>query len=119
MGVTLSRIRLVLRTLQETYQQYDHIEARIRRSPGLPPPNPTRSFWAVPPAKIADHRSDLPKHTDVVIIGSGITGTSVAKALLNAVDGLHVVMLEARQICSGATGRYVIAGVCQLSMLID
>jgi hypothetical protein len=49
-----------------------------------------------------------------VIIGSGITGTSFARAILghnsgNDVQGkpLKIIMLEARDTCSGATGRFV------------
>ena len=43
--------------------------------------------------------------TDVVVIGSGITGCSVARHLLQGNDSIHVTVLEARTICSGATGR--------------
>lgn len=42
---------------------------------------------------------------DVVIIGSGITGCSIAKHLLEHESNLSVTVLEARTICSGATGR--------------
>jgi glycine/D-amino acid oxidase-like deaminating enzyme len=57
----------------------------------------------------------LPEIADVVIIGSGITGISVAHSILedndtwtdasNALPKPRVVMLEARDFCSGATGR--------------
>jgi glycine/D-amino acid oxidase-like deaminating enzyme len=47
----------------------------------------------------------LPKTSDIVVIGSGITGTSVAKFLLDGSDVNHVTLLEARTLCSGATGR--------------
>jgi glycine/D-amino acid oxidase-like deaminating enzyme len=40
-----------------------------------------------------------------VIIGSGISGASFARTLLERGSGLHVVMLEAQDVCSGATGR--------------
>ena len=42
---------------------------------------------------------------DVVVIGSGITGTSFAYNALSRQGTLRVVMLEARDVCSGATGR--------------
>ncbi|KAI3394086.1 hypothetical protein diail_3210 [Diaporthe ilicicola] len=76
----------------------------------LPRGNPTQSYWQDPPDEIADLRTtaELPERADVVIVGSGITGAAVAWNLLE--DGSSsstpsVVMLEARQACSGATGR--------------
>lgn len=47
----------------------------------------------------------MPQETDVVIIGSGITGCSIAKRLLESDDSVRVAVLEARKVCSGATGR--------------
>jgi len=41
----------------------------------------------------------------VVIIGSGITGTAAARTLLANSPDLRVAMLDAREACSGATGR--------------
>ncbi|KAJ4328772.1 hypothetical protein N0V84_000777 [Fusarium piperis] len=68
---------------------------------GLPSANPTSSAWQEPAAPIATTK------TDIAIIGSGITGTSVAHTLLNHPNGskLRVTILEARNACSGATGR--------------
>ena len=73
----------------------------------LPRSNPTTSYWQDPPDEIADHRSTatLPEEADVVIIGSGITGAAVAWNLLESDVKRTIVMLEARQTCSGATGR--------------
>jgi hypothetical protein len=88
----------------------------------LPHPTPTISYWQDPPdAEIADYSSaaSLPDDVvDTVIIGSGITGAGVAWGLLSGNDekqdkGMNgggrgkgrIVMLEARQACSGATGR--------------
>lgn len=48
---------------------------------------------------------------DTVVIGSGISGARIAWGLLGDEDGdvkgekRRVVMLEARQTCSGASGR--------------
>ncbi|KAJ8118475.1 hypothetical protein OPT61_g564 [Boeremia exigua] len=82
----------------------------ISADPGLPMDDPTVSFWQLPPnPDTADRQSKhLPSDVDVVIIGSGITGTGVARWLLR--DGsqerpLRIAMVEARQACSGATGR--------------
>jgi len=95
----------------------------------LPLLNPTQSYWQTPPdPELADHRTtpDLPAGADTVIIGSGITGAAVAWHLLrdtvpvpvsdgaapgnqpgteHSATGRKIVMLEARQACSGATGR--------------
>jgi hypothetical protein len=75
--------------------------------PTLPVPNPTRSFWhATHPNPLVHHRTtaDLPTRASVVIIGSGITGVFAARELI-ASGVTEVVVLEARDICSGATGR--------------
>lgn len=77
--------------------------------PGFPTLNPSISYWQLPPNEhVANHQSpQLPTEADVVIIGSGISGTSVAWHLLmnNTGTAPRVAMLEARQACSGATGR--------------
>jgi glycine/D-amino acid oxidase-like deaminating enzyme len=75
----------------------------------LPPqPNPTTSYWQDPPDPIlADFQSTstLPQFVHTVIVGSGITGASVAHNLLSSGFSSSTVILEARQTCSGATGR--------------
>ncbi|CZR67852.1 uncharacterized protein PAC_17751 [Phialocephala subalpina] len=74
----------------------------------LPRANPTISYWQDPPdPQLADYLSSasLPETADVVIIGSGITGSSVAWNLLQNSNHGKIIMLEARQACSGATGR--------------
>ena len=81
--------------------------------PGLPRSNPTVSSWQIPPSPLQNHRSteSLPTGlVDVVIIGSGLSGTSVAWHLLRGetlskTTYLSTLMLEAREVCSGATGR--------------
>ena len=88
---------------------------------GLPVDNPTDSYWHTEPSeKLLGHRTTpkLPKFSDVVIIGSGITGAFAAHFLLNGPDTIvpgtepspdtkppKVLMLEAREACWGATGR--------------
>ncbi|KAE9401989.1 FAD dependent oxidoreductase [Gymnopus androsaceus JB14] len=77
---------------------------------------PRNHFWldstpnANPLAKEGSTGPLSTEEADVCIIGSGITGVSVAYHLANAVDRakqepLKVVILEARDFCSGATGR--------------
>ncbi|XMA10184.1 hypothetical protein WAI453_002975 [Rhynchosporium graminicola] len=97
------------------------MDARASIPVSLPVSNPTTSYWQDPPdCEIADHLSSLtvPETADIVIIGSGITGASIAWNLLTINDkpnsqnshptstqNKNIVMLEARQACSGATGR--------------
>ena len=71
----------------------------------LPVSSPTPSYWQIPPHRLASYRSPFPATADVVVIGSGITGTSVAKTLFEHAPSIKLVMLEARTLCSGATGR--------------
>lgn len=82
------------------------IHDAIIQGPGLPRPNPTTSSWQVPehPTLASIQSPQLPSRTDFAVIGSGITGCSVAKALL-AHHAEHVTVLEARTLVSGATGR--------------
>lgn len=84
-----------------------NMEARGQVPVQLPRAHPTISYWQEPPASIADHRttSGLPASADYVIIGSGISGASIARNLLAGAPDASVLMLEARQTCSGATGR--------------
>lgn len=85
---------------------------RIYSDPGIPNHATTSSFWLKdrhPRFELPN--PDLPTEADVVIIGSGITGTSIARTLLQNRKSTtptphpYVVMIEARDICSGATGR--------------
>ncbi|KAF2994885.1 hypothetical protein E8E14_003255 [Neopestalotiopsis sp. 37M] len=61
------------------------------------------------PTVATAHSDELPAETDIVIIGSGVTGCSVAYHILH--DGtasaadLRITVLEARNAVSGATGR--------------
>lgn len=72
----------------------------------LPSQQSTLSYWLREPSKaLLGHRSteDLPSYTDVVVVGSGIAGSFGARELVQG--GKNVLMLEAREACSGATGR--------------
>lgn len=79
------------------------------QDPQLPRNNPTESFWQLPVADISSIQSaELPSVTTYAIIGSGITGCSVAKNLLAdlpAKSQSSVTVFEARSLTSGATGR--------------
>jgi hypothetical protein len=90
----------------------------------LPRANPTISYWQDPSdPEIADYLSSeqVPEAADTVIIGSGITGSFVAWNLFQSPDHGRIVMLEARQACSGATGRNGNSSTqfCKFRMLIS
>lgn len=54
------------------------------------------------------------QHADVVIVGAGITGTSLALWL--ARDGVRVAVVEARRVAAGASGRnggFLLAGTAE------
>lgn len=113
MGSVVSKVKVLRIAVKQVLQlnaAYMRLLERIKADPGLPVSNPTRSFWHEIPSPLASHRpKTLPGYADVVIVGSGVTGTSVARTLLGETeegeDGLKIVMLEARDVCSGATGR--------------
>ncbi|KAI9437016.1 FAD dependent oxidoreductase [Lactarius indigo] len=102
-----SRIKLVLGLIRQLDAEYRVVKERIDSSPELPVNDPTVPFWTVPPAEIPiDNDAPLPSHVDVLVIGSGITGASCTRTLLrHGPPGLRVLVLEARDVCSGATGR--------------
>lgn len=106
-----SQLSALYYTLKSVIRDFINLSSRISVSPGIPVPNPSSSYWTVPNSPIARHGADamLPSEVDVVVIGSGITGTATAKAILeNSFDfTLRLAMLEARDACSGATGRCV------------
>ncbi|KAK0271425.1 hypothetical protein LTR91_022735 [Friedmanniomyces endolithicus] len=78
----------------------------LEKDPGLPVSDPTVPFWQLPSHPLASTSSGrLPTSTDVVMIGSGMTGCSVAKGLLEGDPGIRVCVLEARGLASGATSR--------------
>jgi hypothetical protein len=76
----------------------------------LPTAESTKSFWHSEPNEfLLGHRttSEIPAEADIVIIGSGITGTSIARYLAEdeRAKAKSIVLLEAREVCWGATGR--------------
>ncbi|KAJ7181110.1 FAD dependent oxidoreductase [Mycena filopes] len=92
--------------------------ARAKPS-SLPVPHPTPSLWinsiGANPLAAEGSKGVFIADADVCILGSGITGVSAAYHLSIAVERgdiarptgnpLRVVILEARDFCSGATGR--------------
>lgn len=78
-----------------------------RESPSpLPNANSSKSFWLSEPELVGYRTTDdLPSEADVVVIGTGVTGTSALRYLVQSGKKLNIVALEAREVCWGASGR--------------
>lgn len=84
---------------------------------GFPEPTHTSSYWRseLHPIDSFCSSEELPQSCDIAIIGAGMTGVSTAYHLsrLHAAGPSEkrpsIVILDAREVCSGATGRN---GVC-------
>lgn len=82
-------------------------------SPGpFPTARSTTSFWRSSTKPIDKHRSteSLPFKADIVIVGAGYSGAAIAHHLIEESERHNrpvpsIVILEAREACSGATGR--------------
>lgn len=78
---------------------------------GLPVDNPCLSFWQQTtrsfPHLNANSQQPVPTATKYLIIGSGISGALTAFELIHSagIAGKDVVVLEAREAASGASGR--------------
>ncbi|EKG21757.1 FAD dependent oxidoreductase [Macrophomina phaseolina MS6] len=73
-----------------------------------PVPGAVTPFWRTEPHALDSARTtpDLPDEADVVIIGAGYAGAATAYHLLqDNPNPPKIVILEAREACSGATGR--------------
>lgn len=73
----------------------------------------TVSFWrAEPHPELDKHRTtpELPSTADIVVVGAGWAGSSTVHHILDrcrqqSKTPPSIVILEAREACSGATGR--------------
>ncbi|EED14248.1 FAD dependent oxidoreductase, putative [Talaromyces stipitatus ATCC 10500] len=120
----MSFARIILDNPAVAVQDRQEAIDRIYSDPGYPDAaaKTTESFWLQQPDPNVHQvqSSGLPSTADTVIIGSGITGTSIALSLLQFRENEKqdemdsnismsaipaVVMLESRNTCSGATGR--------------
>lgn len=120
----LRNLPYLLLTLSQMEATQQELMDRISESPGFPVSNPTVSPWQAPPhhlSNVGTTGGHIPLEADVVVIGSGITAAAVVRTLLRApytnIQALRVVVLEARELCSGATGRN--AGHVKTSQHID
>ncbi|KAM0233580.1 hypothetical protein ACHAP5_010341 [Fusarium lateritium] len=74
---------------------------------GFPVSDPVESYWQIPSHRVANHQTtlELPSYADYVIVGSGITGATVAYKLLEQNPTALILMIEARSAASAASGR--------------
>ncbi|RAK95078.1 NAD(P)/FAD-dependent oxidoreductase [Aspergillus ibericus CBS 121593] len=120
MGAILSSLRTIYLGIRVLLADYADANADFHAllgrisAPIYPIENPSTSFWQQQPPfpELVDIQSPtLPDQADIVIIGSGISGASIAYTLLTQSAsaepqvGPKIVLLEARELCSGATGR--------------
>ncbi|PVI03708.1 FAD dependent oxidoreductase [Periconia macrospinosa] len=83
-----------------------------------PVPNPTPSYWLSQPSHLKTLRTtaSLPETCDIAIIGSGMAGILTAYHILQSFTASShkytpgqpipsIILLEARDLCSGATAR--------------
>ncbi|WYZ43749.1 hypothetical protein EsH8_VII_000185 [Colletotrichum jinshuiense] len=118
MGAIVSMLRdvfesvsLLLLGIGESNATFAEVLERVQK-PRLPATNPTKSFWQerAPFAELVNMQSEkFPASADIVIIGSGISGASIAHTILRESRAMgaprRVTILEGRTVCSGATGR--------------
>ncbi|KAL3811711.1 hypothetical protein ACHAXA_004077 [Cyclostephanos tholiformis] len=70
-----------------------------------PVANPTESWWLRDlPAPVVPQADTLPERADIVVVGAGMTGASIAY-WLSEKHGLSCLLLDARGVAGGATGR--------------
>lgn len=70
-----------------------------------PHQSPTPSYWTRSPIPLPSTPPGSFKEPPIIIIGSGITAVSTAYALLPLLPTAHLLVLDARSVCDGATGR--------------
>ncbi|EGR44571.1 uncharacterized protein TRIREDRAFT_70092 [Trichoderma reesei QM6a] len=130
MGAVISHLRgiytsftALIRTLSALNARYGALLERVHAGPFLPVEKPTESFWMRDPPfpEMGDVDEEEEEEVDVVVVGSGITGVSAVKTIfelssssLTKPEGQgnddqrgipKIMVLEARQLCSGATAR--------------
>ncbi|PUU75215.1 hypothetical protein B9Z19DRAFT_1154638 [Tuber borchii] len=109
MGSTVSPLTELLLPNFDSYDTCNLSQTRFQPPPESQFSNPTSSFWLSDPPPVFTHQSPtFPTAVDVVVIGSGITGTAAARTLLSNSPGLRVAMLDARELI--ATGLVAIFG---------
>ncbi|PGH15173.1 hypothetical protein AJ79_02538 [Helicocarpus griseus UAMH5409] len=74
----------------------------------FPDPNGMVSFWRTAPQNLDNFRSteQLPTESDIIVIGGGYSAAALVTHILEKYPKApSILVLEARQLCSGASGR--------------
>lgn len=77
----------------------------------FPAPNGMLPYWRTEPHPLDNYQSTeaLPNESDIIIVGAGYAGSSVAYHILEQIKPgskpPSITILEARHACSGATAR--------------
>ena len=97
--------------------------------PSSPPnPSPLHSFWTAnyqSPLSNRGEHDPLPEEADVVVIGSGLTGVcavdQLVEELIQKKEGrkVKIVVLEAREFCSGATGQSKLRSLSAAGQVVE
>lgn len=117
MGAVISAIQDVYFTIISAVSalsglntQFQTLLQRATALPGFPVSGPTSSYWLDDPPHpaVTSSQPALPSEADTVVIGSGITAAAITKTVLDLTaneTAPRIVVCEARDVCSGATGR--------------
>ncbi|KAK1145753.1 hypothetical protein N8T08_003991 [Aspergillus melleus] len=97
---------------ESTFQPIFSSEMDSQPRPLLPVEKSTRPFWRTELHELDELRTtpDLPEQSNIVIVGAGYAGVTLAYYLSKLLGEYNqpypaITILEARQICAGATGR--------------
>lgn len=111
-SIAKRRLEAIQKTLISDQHESTSTPEQTQNPPfPFPIQNSTIPFWRTELHPLDGHRStrDLPARCDIVIIGAGYTGASMVHHLLDGNEdkdaGNGILILEAREACSGATGR--------------
>jgi hypothetical protein len=95
-----------------TLEHFAYMSSSAYRAKPFPVAEAIPSYWRKSVGPIDNHRSteDLPARADIVIIGAGYVGASIAHHLIEESVRCNrpipsILILEAREACSGASGR--------------
>ncbi|KAF8182953.1 FAD dependent oxidoreductase [Pholiota molesta] len=121
MGGIVSKIRFVLQLINSSLDDYDALRKRIEAhlaSPNSPGPVPTQAsdcssssstppYWTVPASPIAreGQTTALPVDEALLEYSKERSADAEERGENRRDKGIRVVMLEARDACSGSTGR--------------
>ncbi|RFU32852.1 hypothetical protein B7463_g3524, partial [Scytalidium lignicola] len=94
---TYLSIKAILATIQDLNTTYGALLNRISSDPGIPVQNPTSSFWLDNPP--------VPRPSEQAVQSASVARTILEESAVMGLTTFKVVVFEARELTSGATGR--------------